>query len=182
MNIADDKCFVPLPGFCAELESGIGTDDWELHLSKYLDISRDEYTVLSVRDDLNMEFITVCRDSDGDLRMHRDDNRHVFDCGAKVQFEWTLEGIQAVHRQKAEEPIEPDCDKQLHSGTIKAGNLDYIVKDGLIVDCVLSKRRYIPAAQYHNVSVCVDEDGCITQIAEGNPLRTGKTKNNDVDW
>lgn len=71
----------------------------------------------------------------------------------------------------------------VYNGIIKAGNYNLVVENGLIVDCKVAKDRYIKQGTYKNAAVCVDEDGCITEIAEGNPLRTGTTcQSCGSDW
>lgn len=168
----EDKCFVARDGWCSRLTMNFSADAPVAHIRHSLNLKADEYTIISMRDKMYKDFFRVCGPHYEVERLDKHDDAKSFDaCDTVLQFEWTLEGVEAISHKIKEEP-EEECPEELYSGTVKVGNNDLIVKDGLIVDCKIARNRYVKDGTYMNAAVCM-EDGCITDIAEGHSLRNG---------
>lgn len=169
------RYYLPMYKFCTRLGMDLNSSDCYIHFdnrqytleTKLLrELTQHNYTTICVSDDVNVEVMELFNEK-GCFLVNRGDSCYSFDCGAKV--EWL---DSATRPLEIEEPA-PKAQPEGWDGVLCNGNYDLTVKNGIIVDC--KKVRHIPAGQYLNAAVCVDNNGCITELAVGNPLRTAKT-------
>lgn len=165
------KKYVPMHKLCVSLPHPLHRDACvikfdleEPTLSSALlkDLQEDEYTTVCISDKIHMEEMELHCEK-GFFVLERNAPRS-WECGDKLEF---------INKLVQTEQLAPVAEPQEGwDGTFCSGNYDLIVKNGLIVDCKLV--RNIRAGQYRNAAVCADQNGCVTELAVGNPLRVAK--------
>lgn len=168
--------FVPLHKFCTRLPAALPKNGCVIPFdlsqnclasSQLACLGPDEYTTVCISDDINIEFMDLYCEK-GHFLVSRKDPMN-WQCGDKIEFVNNMIVTPT-------EPVASEEKAEGWSGIFCAGNYDLTVEKGLIVAC--EKVRCIPQGQVLNMAACFNEQGCIEEVAEGQPLRVAKSCTN----
>ena len=177
MSVLDDKCFKHVHKFCTVLTEDLLCGSERLHLKNEDELcillGSNYYTYLTLTDGFAHEVVKVCVVNEKVYTVERglDGTKDKYwPCSTEVTYDGTAPSALVDLWRKADEdiPEDPYEPESLYSGHFCVGRFDYRVKNGKIVACRQNKNM-LDENCYDNPVITVDEDGCISAIAEGSP-------------